>query len=190
MSISECTQFEKKLAFFMAPSLLGLKCANLISLSKTEYDLPAHLERFNGKASIKGLKLKILCTCQNRALVLLYNEILLERQLEGAEQKAILQQYGYHEMQTLEFKLNRLADRIQHESQFPHEIGVFLGYPAEDVIGFIENKGENYKLCGYWKVYGNAEKAKRTFENYDKCRNFLCNKLNQGYDIYQALKIS
>ena len=101
-----------------------------------------------------------------------------------------MQKYGYHETPSLESKLNRLAERIRHESQFPHEIGIFLGYPTEDVIGFMENKGENYKLCGYWKVYGNAEKAKRTFENYDKCRMFLCNKLNQGYNLYQALKIS
>lgn len=190
MSVSECIQFEKKLAFFMAPSLLGVKCANLVSLNKTEYDLPAHLERFNSKAKSKGLKLKILCTCQNRALIFLYNEILLNHQLAEAKQKSILQHYGYVETQPLECKLNRLAERIQQEPQFPHEIGIFLGYPVEDVLGFIENKGENYKLCGYWKVYSSAEKAKRTFENYDKCRNFLCNKLNQGYDIYQALKIS
>ena len=110
--------------------------------------------------------------------------------MAGSAQKAILQQIGYPETSTLEAKLNRLAERIQNEPQFPHEIGIFLGYPSEDVIGFMENKGENYKLCGYWKVYGDAEQAKRTFINYDKCRDFLCNKLNQGYDIYQALKIS
>lgn len=189
MSVSECMQFEKKLAFFMAPSLLGIKCANLVSLNRTEYDLPTHLARFNRKAASKGLQLKILCTCQSRTLVLLYNKILLERQLSGKRQKEILHKYGYQETQSIESKLARLAKRISQEEQFPHEIGIFLGYPTEDVIGFMENKGENYKLSGYWKVYGNAEKAKRTFENYDKCRIFLCNKLNQGYDIYQALKI-
>lgn len=120
MSLSESMQFEKKLAFFTAPSLLGIKCANLISLNKTDYDLPIHLERFNRKTASKGLQLKILCTCQNRTLVLLYNETLLERQLSGEEQKAILQKYGYPETLSLESKLNRLAERIRHESQFPH----------------------------------------------------------------------
>lgn len=190
MSKTECMQFEKKLACFMAPSLLGIKCANLVSISKTEYDLPAQLERFNRRTASKGLKLKILCICRERALVLHYNAFLLERQLAGPAQKKILQQFGYPDTSTLESKLNRLAERIRKEPQFPHEIGIFLGYPTEDVIGFMENKGENYKLCGYWKVYGDAEQAKRTFVNYDKCRNFLCNKLNQGYDIYQALRIS
>ena len=109
-------QFEKKLAFFTAPSLLGIKCANLISLNKTDYDLPIHLERFNRKTASKGLQLKILCTCQNRTLVLLYNETLLERQLSGEEQKAILQKYGYPETPSLESKLNRLAPRNRHIS--------------------------------------------------------------------------
>ncbi|MGN0614544.1 MAG: DUF3793 family protein [Porcipelethomonas sp.] len=190
MSKSECMQFEKKLAFLTAPSLLGIKCASLISLSSTEHDLPAQMKKFNDKAAAKGLKLRTLCTCHDRTLILLYNEVLLERQLAGAEQAAILERYGYRGTQPLDERLDRLAERIRQEPQFPHEIGIFLGYPAEDVTGFMENKGENYKLCGYWKVYGNADKARRTFANYDKCRNFLCNKLNQGYDIYQALKIS
>ena len=33
MSESECRQFEKKLAHFTAPTLLGIKCASLVSLS-------------------------------------------------------------------------------------------------------------------------------------------------------------
>lgn len=190
MSRMECIRFEKNLACFTAPSLLGIKCANLVSLNKNDYNLHAQLERFNKKAFSKGLKLKILCMCKERALVLHYNTYLLELQLSGSKQNEILKKFGYIENSSIDSKLNRLAERIQKESQFPHEIGIFLGYPIEDVVGFMENKGENYKLCGYWKVYGDIEQAKRTFINYDKCRNFLCNKLNQGCDIYQALNIS
>ena len=114
----------------------------------------------------------------------------MEQQLKCDEVCRILEAYGYKNTARTEEKLKKLAERIQENPGFPHEIGVFLGYPPEDVIGFIQNRGENYQLCGYWKVYSNAEKAARTFQTYDKCRNFLCNKLNQGYDIYQALRIS
>ena len=190
MSFSECLSFEKKLAYFSAPSLLGIKCANLISISKTEFNLPEHINRFNAKAESKGLKLKKLCSCNKRVLILIYNEKMLKNQIMKENQRNILKRYGYNDIADLDAVLEILADRIMSEPQFPHEIGVFLGYPAEDVIGFIKNKGENYKLSGYWKVYSDTECAKRTFENYEKCRKFLCNKLNQGYDIYQALKIS
>lgn len=103
--------------------------------------------------------------------------------------KGLLSYFGYSADSSAEEYLHRLGVRLSENGTFPHEIGVFLDYPLEDVIGFMENKGANYKLCGCWKVYGNANKARRTFANYDKCRNFLCNKLNQGVDLYQALKI-
>ena len=108
----------------------------------------------------------------------------------SADRDMIAAEYGYSENFSLEECLDRLSVRIRESESFPHEIGIFLGYPVEDVVGFIENKGENFKLCGTWKVYGNVENAKRTFSNYVKCRAYLCNKLNEGADIYQALKIS
>ncbi len=190
MSVSECREFEQRLAYHTAPTLLGIKCANLISIEKNAFDLTGHAMKFNSKASSKGLKMKILCSCKSRALILLYNEKMLDKQLEEKNSKRILEQYGYKKCVSCDSALDFLGKRIEKSDSFPHEIGVFLGYPPEDVTGFIENQGRNFTLCGYWKVYGDPEKARRTFNNYDKCRKFLCNKLSQGLDIYQALKIS
>ena len=39
-------------------------------------------------------------------------------------------------------------------ADFPHEIGVFLGYPLEDVVGFIRHRGKCFTCCGCWKSYG------------------------------------
>lgn len=178
LSTAEHTRFEQRLAFHAAPTLLGMKCASLVSLSATEFDIDAQLEYFNQRATTKGLKSRILCSCKSRKLMLVYCETLLEKRLADLGVQSILAAYGYPEKESLTECLDRLSERIRENATFPHEIGVFLGYPTEDVIGFIENKGENYKLCGLWKVYGSVEHAKRVFANYDKCRNFLCNKLN------------
>ncbi len=43
--------------------------------------------------------------------------------------------------------------------QFPHEIGLFLGYPPEDVCGYIRNKGKCQKCTGHWQVYGDENFA-------------------------------
>ena len=56
--------------------------------------------------------------------------------------------------------------RLQRFEAFPHEIGLFLSYPPEDVRGFIEHKGHESKCDGCWKVYGDAERAKKTFRTY------------------------
>lgn len=57
----------------------------------------------------------------------------------------------------------------------------------EDVRGFRVNGGSRCKLCGYWKVYGDVEKAKIQFAVYDKCRAFMNEQLRQGYTMLQIL---
>ena len=144
----------------------------------------------NSSAYTKGMKLTVLCECKSRKLLFLYNEKLLSDRLADNRVRKLLESFGYDSRMTLEQQLERLSGRISASEDFPHEIGLFLGYPVDDVTGFIRNKGRNYLLCGYWKVYSDENRARRIFNNYDKCRNYLCNKLAQGESIYQALKIS
>lgn len=190
MSEAEHRNFGRRLAFHTAPTLLGIKCASLVGLPFEELDIEQNSEYFNSRAGQKGLKCKVLCSCKNRKQVLIYNESLMKQRFSDPKIRGLLTCYGYQSSFSVEQYLDRLSERIHESKVFPHEIGIFLGYPLEDVMGFIENRGENFKFCGAWKVYGSVEDAKRTFENYNKCRNFLCNKLNEGADIYQALKIS
>lgn len=189
MSYTECSCLERKLAFHTAPSLLKIKPANLFSISKNDFD-EKYIKEFNKKAITKGLTLQCLCECKNKKLLLLYNKQILESNLRKPDYIRVLKNYGYTEKMSLDDMLNRLSDRIRQSESFPHEIGLFLGYPIEDVCGFIENRGENFKLCGYWKVYGDEKKAERTFNNYNKCRDFVCNKLSEGYNLFEVLKIN
>lgn len=182
-------EFEMKLAFHAAPALLGIKAANMLSLSRTDFDINENINRFNERADIKGIKIRTLCECGRKALMLVYNVKRLEKRLSDKSIREFLKDYGYDEKFTMDECIARLSERIEGCCNFPHEVGVFLDYPLEDVKGFIENNGANYKFCGCHKVYGDEKKAIRTFANYEKCRVFLCNKLNMGSDIYQALKI-
>lgn len=162
----------------------------MLSVKRNELDINENIRRFNEKTAGKGLKIEILCECGEKALLLVYNRKLLENRFSDKAVRDFLSGYGYLEEYSLDECIKRLSQRIEGCGNFPHEVGVFLDYPLEDVIGFIENNGANYKFCGCHKVYGDEVKAARTFSNYTKCRNFLCNKLNTGNDIYQALKIS
>lgn len=189
MSVTECINFEKKLAYHSAPSLMGIKCSNIISCGSDGFDILEQTERFNRKAASEGLKIKLMHRCSNKTLLFVYNEKLLSARLENPESRCILKKYGYDDCFCLENDICRLAERLSEESDFPHEIGILLGYPIEDVKGFIENNGENYKLCGYWKVYGDKSKAEKIFIDYNICRTYLCNKINSGMDFYSALNI-
>ena len=70
--------------------------------------------------------------------------------------------------------LDKLKERINASQEFPHEIGLFIGYPIEDVKGFIEKGANGSKYCGAWRVYGDVDAAKKKFAIYKKCRDVYC----------------
>ena len=187
MSEVERGSIDSVLAFHSAPTLMGVKCANLISFDMCEGTIAEYLHEFRHRLSESGLKAIQLCKCRKRTLVYIYNPKMLTAWLSMPKVQQFLSEYGYTCDMSLEQKLRRLSCRIRCGS-FPHEIGAFLGYPIEDIRGFISNCGKNCLLCGYWKVYKNAEKAQQTFKNYDRCRETLFDRLNHGMSLFQAIK--
>lgn len=180
--------FQRMLAFHAAPTLLGIKCANLISVPATGREIAVLRKRFLSGTQGRGLRMRVLCGCRERLLVYIYHEHLLSARLRASDVQAFLTKCGYSRHMSLQEMLTFLGKRITCGS-FPHEIGVFLGYPLADVEGFIRNAGQNCLLCGCWKVYSEPTRAQQTFAQYDRCRTFLCDKLEQGFDLYEALQI-
>ena len=70
--------------------------------------------------------------------------------------------------------------RMQLQKSFPHEIGLFLGYPVAAVVGFITHKGQAFCYSGYWKVYANEEETRALFDRYAHCIEDFCSRLEQG----------
>lgn len=176
-------KIEQLIAYHCAPALSGIKPANLISVPDhaasrtTEYAC-----RFNRQCNRCGVYFMHIPRPEGRPLLLVYNRRLLERTLACPKVRQMLSEQGYTDS-SLEAVLGRLKQRLSVSADFPHEVGLFLGYPPEDVAGFIDNRGENYKLCGYWKVYGNADRAKSLFEQYTKCRLHCVRRLQQGTSL-------
>ena len=186
MSEFQRQNLEHTLAVHSAPTLLGIKCANLISVAIDECDMCDYTQEFERHS---GLRMRVLCKCHERQLLYVYHETLLAMQLAQPEIMRFLEQFGYTNDMNVSEMLKTLASRMQC-GEFPHEIGIFLGYPLADVQGFISNHGKNCLLCGCWKVYSNPESARRTFANYNRCREILCGKLQQGCGFFRALERS
>lgn len=134
-----------------------------------------------------GLRIEILCECEKYFLVFLYRAEALAEHLDCLAIRAFLNRYGYPNQASLRECLDTLKKHFGARHIFPHEIGVFLGYPLEDVVGFIRNGGEKCKCCGYWKVYGNEQNSRDLFARYDKCKHYFENKRAEGYSIEEIL---
>jgi hypothetical protein len=182
--------FEKALVGHCSPTLIGIKPANLLSLSKANYpQLPALIAAYIRSLAGKGISFRIVCECGCRWLLLVYRHQMLWEQLSAPSVQALLRQAGYPVSQTtsLETLLEHLSRRLTASEEFPHEIGLFLGYPLADVIGFCQHRGENCKLCGYWKVYGDVESAQRCFAMFDQCRAALSARLMSGCPLTELV---
>ena len=98
--------------------------------------------------------------------------------------RSFLKKCGYTDFST-EAVLKKLKERFSHGGDFPHEIGIFLGYPLGDVIGFIQNSGKNCKCTGCWKVYCDECSAKKTFDKFKKCTEVYTRLWSQGRTVLQ-----
>ena len=71
--------------------------------------------------------------------LLIYQKEWLEQFLQQEEVRILMHRLGYRDLH-LERVLTRFRSRyiryMQKKQQFPHEMGVLLGYPPEDVEGF------------------------------------------------------
>ena len=171
-----------KIACRTAPTLLNMKPSSLISLTNNSRNVLHIWEKYKCKISYT-LKLDYfeLKKSSERILILFYREQELLRYIEKEENKEFLKKMGYGDGINLKQKLYLLKKRF--EENCPHEIGIILGFPINDVMAFIEHKGAGCLLCGYWKVYHNPEQALRVFRNYDLARKIVfksITKLNRG----------
>lgn len=166
-----------------SPTLAGIKNGSLFSCEYTDREeLLRDIRRLNRLLSPKGLRVIPLKYMQQRVLIYVYRPHGLEQELANREAFRILEEAGYEDSSPDRCVI-RLINRLRRSEEFPHEIGLFLSYPPEDVEGFIANRGRKAKLTGQWKVYGNEQAARVRFTAYEKCTKILCERRASGFSI-------
>ena len=139
-----------------------------------------------GEFSRRGIEFVPLRLCKGRAGILVYVKSALQDVLFKDDVKEFLRGLGY-EYSTLEEAIAALRVKIARSKDFPHEIGIFLGYPPRDVRGFMERW--QVKMVGYWRVYDDEEGARELFRRYDKCAGCICKRLLQGETLCKIFNI-
>lgn len=173
--------FEHLMGMHGAPFLTGMRPAFLLSFRKDKFeDFDAMLDAYLPCLQCKGIDVKPLVERVDYVLLLFYRREALTRTLEQPGVQNLLRQSGYPSEGSLEDHLAELKRRLRQRLTFPHEIGLFLGYPAADVRGFIEHHGQDFRYCGYWKVYVNEAETRALFDRYTSCTQEFCEQLAAG----------
>ena len=174
---------EELLVRHCSPTLAGIKTGSLFSCAyQTKEQLMEEINRINRKMVPKGLRVLPLRAEEGRALIYVYRPHALTLDLMDEQARKILKENGYTPERSGQCVL-RLIQRLREKGDFPHEIGLFLSYPPEDVLGFIENGACNHKCVGCWKVYGDPDAAQALFEKYRACTKIYMAQWNQGKTI-------
>lgn len=160
---------EEMLIKYCSPTLAGMKTASLFNCDiKSKDILRDTLRSFNRRFCVKGLRIVPLKIREKSALIYVYRPCRLKKDLSDTLSREMLINNGYI-CTCPEQCIVHLADRLKNTVDFPHEIGLFLGYPPADVLGFIKYGAQKSKCTGCWKVYSDVQSAEKTFAKFNKC---------------------
>ncbi|MDO5408771.1 MAG: DUF3793 family protein [Eubacteriales bacterium] len=185
--MKECTpqqRLELQVAMQCAPVLKQVKISNLLTVKCGQW------QRVRQQLAKCRVICMLLYADGEKEVVFFYRYEGLERHLRKPEVREFLLDFGYGgERYEVAAVMKRLKRRYQQYAgtggPFPHELGVLLEYPVEDVREFIARKGEGCLLSGYWKVYGNVEKARERFRMYDAAREQAAREIMNGKKLWQ-----
>ena len=151
-------RLETQLALQCAPLLSSLKISNLLIVAK-EYEQA--LFTLLEETDILFYRLYL---SKEKATFFLYRYEELSNYLQTQEVSELMSRYGYDGMEPetlLQRFQTRYANYRNQKAEFPHEMGLLLGYPVDDVNGFIANEGKNSLYTSYWKVISKYSKQNR-----------------------------
>ncbi len=160
-------------------TLGGLKAGSLFAC-------PEHCRRkvreclgaFRGRG-IRFAELGVSC---GRRLLLVYDREMVGELLADGDTARFLTDRGYDCSGTAA-AVAELRSRVSGGGDFPHEIGVFLGYALDDVKAFIADPCGGKRVGGYWKVYSDLPAKQKLFEKYRRYSDTICEKLVSGHSL-------
>ena len=177
--------FEGALVRQCAPTLAGIKPGSIFCIKPSAPEGARwKIRQMDERLDPLGLSVRTLLERPGFMIVYVYRRGDMERAVSAAGCRRFLEQTGYPGT-GLDELLAHLTHRLETQPEFPHEIGVFLGYPLRDVIGFIENRGQNFTCCGFWKSYSDPAEMQACFACYRTCIHTYVRLFEQGVPLEQ-----
>ncbi|WP_019189711.1 DUF3793 family protein [Levyella massiliensis] len=200
-------EWERALVHHCAETLAGLKPASLLCLrSDALLQSQDAVDYGNAQFNRFGIRFFALGRCRKAERILIYREERLNAWLHKGDVRKALEVFGYdcslppatdivtagsvpqNHYPLVGSLLQQLLCRMTQCPSISDEIGLFLGYPVEDVISYAKDRGRNaYAMRGYWRVYHNPSEARKTFEAFHACRQCWLAALQNGDDLFRLL---
>ena len=182
----DLSQVETKMVLQCAPLIKGIKMASLLIVSSKDEEAVRVILKKTGIIHYRLLRQ------DEKTTFLLFRKLQLARHLIDPDVQRILKANGYEDVSLggiLRTFQCRYQTYMEQGEGFPHEMGLLLGYPVEDVEGFIEHKGKKYLYSGYWKVYEDVASKRKIFEAYENAKEELIVLLANGHAVRSIIQL-
>lgn len=161
-------EFAKWLFIQVAGVLLAEKVGELLTLPEKQFGLSlkqrlAHLARLAARwqCSFMVLQRSIFST-----KIILYHEGRVQQTLADTPGDILCGQLHYRAGLTPTQFLDEIRRRWHKNNRIPHEIGLALGYPVKDVLGFMGLLPLSCLGCCGWRIYDNLAHSMRMSQKF------------------------
>ena len=160
------SSYIKRILEMLGAVILGSKPAEIINVPGSKEDKKIKLSQIEAFFSnCSRITYRIITTHDGGKRVLFINEKSMEKVLVNKRCINFLKFVGYPADYQLNDYMDELVFRLQSE-EFPHEIGVFLGYPLKDVLGFMGYGKNELVEVRNWRIYGDKEISYEVYNNF------------------------
>lgn len=159
----------------LGPVILGSKPCEILNISKNDCLKQNKINQINDFfESCTKVSYQIITLEDKSIRILFYNKNSLEEIFKNKRCVNFLKFLGYPNYTNVCEYIEILVYKL-YSNEFPHEIGIFLGYPLKDVIGFMGYSNYEFIETKAWRIYGNPEDSYKTYDKFLSDRNKMKN---------------
>lgn len=151
----------------IGPTMMGVKPASLINTRSSEC-VKLCKKNFDDGSPVAFVIVK---AAEEKKQLFFYHKGCLQAVLSDVVNSIFLVHLGYPEYGSAEQYVRVLAHRMRG-ADFPHEAGLFLGYPIKDVCGFMGARIPYQKTMG-WRMYGDTRISEVAYNRYRNARSYI-----------------
>ncbi|MCK5450900.1 MAG: DUF3793 family protein [Candidatus Omnitrophica bacterium] len=133
-----------------------------------------------------GLSCRELKTTLRGKQLLFFDPDELKRTLMIRDNAEFLKRFGYFSCVSEKDYLDELKVRFNGRN-FPHEIGVFLGYPLKDIKGFIYRESKPLAALSRWRIFGDPTGSLKLMELHKQVESVFKQLMDKGKDPMRFL---
>ncbi len=147
----------------LGPVIIGSKPIHIYSFSSKNDNSMKTVKIINDHfKNCRKIKYEIFKCKDNSTKMIFFNPVVLDVILRKPENMEFLQTLGYPKAYSMDTYLCNLIGKMIRVEEH-HEIGVFLGYPLKDVMGFMGFSNLKLTKVNGWRIYGDPTESDEKF---------------------------